>query len=324
MITPSSVIIPEDAAPDRADKILSECLPGSPSRSSLTRLMKKGLVIRDGVAIRPSTILGPGDRVEVLVSETQRTAAKAGAMPQFTILFEDKDIIVVDKPPGLVVHPGAGRASGTLVDALLESRPEMIGVGEPDRWGVVHRLDRDTSGVMVLAKTAPAHASLSAQFKSHSIRRIYLALVRGAPGKDEGTIDAPLGRHPKDRKKISTTTAKPRRAVTRWKALERFAGLTLLKVRPETGRTHQIRVHLASVGLPVAGDPVYGKSRGKRGSADPGLRRVESALKRQALHASVLGFIHPSTSEYVEFSSALAGDIAAAMEAARGLGPGSS
>jgi 23S rRNA pseudouridine1911/1915/1917 synthase len=323
MTIPASVVIPEDVTPGRADKILSECFSESPSRSSLARLMKQRLVMRDGVAIRPSTLLNPGDVVEFLRREEETSATKPQAIPQFAVIFEDEDIVVVDKPPGLVVHPGAGRTSGTLMDALVDARPEMIGVGEPERWGVVHRLDRDTSGVMVLAKTARAHSALSSQFKSHSIRRIYLALVRGNPGQDQGMIDAPLGRHSKDRKRISTTTAKPRRAITRWKALRKFTGFTLVEVKPETGRTHQIRAHLASVGLPVAGDPVYGRSRKKRGWSDRTVRRVESILKRQALHASVLGFVHPRTSEYVEFSSALAGDIAEAIKAARSLEPGS-
>ena len=196
------------------------------------------------------------------------------------------------------------------MDILVSSRPEMVGVGEQGRWGVVHRLDRDTSGVMVFAKTASAHAELSAQFKAHSIHRVYLALVRGNPGEETGTVDAPIGRHVKERKRISTKTGKARRAVTRWAVKERFGGLTLLEVYPETGRTHQIRVHLAYVGLPVAGDPVYGKMRRKGGVADPRLRKALEVLKRQALHAAVLGFIHPRSLEYVEFSSPMPADMA--------------
>ncbi len=221
---------------------------------------------------------------------------------------------MVDKPAGIVVHPGAGRPSNTLMDLLMSSRPEMKGVGEPGRWGVVHRLDRDTSGVMVFAKTASAHAALSAQFKAHSIHRMYLALVRGNPGEESGIVDAPIGRHIKDRKRISTKTAKSRHAVTRWTVRERFGGLTLLEVYPETGRTHQIRVHLAFIGLPVTGDPVYGKLRGKGGVADPKLRKALEVLKRQALHAAVLGFIHPRSLKHVQFSSPLPEDMAGAIE----------
>jgi len=275
-------------------------------------------VIRDRVAVTPSTVLHPGDRIEFLSSGDEAPAAKTGGIPHFEILYEDEDIVVVDKPPGLVVHPGAGRPGDTLMDALVRTRPEMIGVGEPHRWGVVHRLDRDTSGVMVMAKTAHAHAVLSRQFKAHSIRRVYLALVRGNPGKDEGVVDAPLGRHVKDRKRMSTTTTKPRHALTRWRVIHRFGKFTLLDVRPETGRTHQIRVHLASAGLPVAGDPVYGKSRRVKGTSDSTVRFVESALKRQALHAAVLGFIHPNSGQFVEFSSPLPGDIETAIRIVRG------
>ena len=179
---------------------------------------------------------------------------------------------------------------------------------------MVHRLDRDTSGVMVFAKTALADAALSDQFKAHSIHRMYLALVRGNPGEESGIVDAAIGRHVRDRKRISTKTAKSRHAVTRWTVQERFGGLTLLEVYPETGRTHQIRVHLAHVGLPVAGDPVYGKMRGKGGVADPKLRKALEVLNRQALHAAVLGLTHPRSLEYVEFSSPLPVDLTKAIE----------
>jgi 23S rRNA pseudouridine1911/1915/1917 synthase len=301
-------IIPADIAPDRADKVLTHCLQGQDTRSSLARLMKLGFISVAGRPIRPSTILSPGDRVEICPGEAPEKPEEAD-VPAFTIIYEDEDVIVVDKPPGLVVHPGAGRPGNTLMDALIGTRPEMIGVGEPDRWGVVHRLDRDTSGVMVVAKSARAHESLSVQFKAHSVHRIYLAFVRGNPGEDRGIVDAAIGRHHKDRKRISTATGKGRRAVTRWRVLQRMDGLTLLEITPETGRTHQIRVHLASVGLPVAGDPVYGKLRKKGGITDPRVVEALKKLNRQALHAAVLGFAHPQDDRYVEFSSPLPADI---------------
>jgi 23S rRNA pseudouridine1911/1915/1917 synthase len=313
MDLPSSLVIPQDAIPDRADKILADCLAAAASRSSLTRVIRSGRVLLKGRPISPSTVLNPGDRIEIL-PETIIAGTLEIEVPSFGIIFEDEDLIVVDKPPGIVVHPGAGRPSNTLMDLLISTRPEMVGVGEQGRWGVVHRLDRDTSGVMVVAKTASAHAALSAQFKAHSIHRVYLALVRGNPGEESGIVDAPIGRHVKERKRISTKTGKARRAVTRWTVKKRFGGLTLLEAFPETGRTHQIRVHLAFVGLPVAGDPVYGKMRGKGGVADPRLRKALEVLKRQALHAAVLGFVHPISLKYVEFSSPMPADMAGAIK----------
>jgi 23S rRNA pseudouridine1911/1915/1917 synthase len=248
--------------------------------------------------------------VEILTQVRGRESDRYVYVPPFTILFEDADLIVVDKPAGLVVHPGSGRASGTLMDALVATRPQMIGVGEPGRWGIVHRLDRDTSGVMVVAKTALAHAELSTCFKEHTIHRVYLALVRGNPGMDEGVIRAPVGRHVRDRKRMSTRTMKPRPAVTAWKVLRRFGALTLLEVVPGTGRTHQIRVHLASSGLPVAGDPVYGRGRGKTAAGDKIVTQALTVLKRQALHALTMGFQHPTSLQYVQFSAPLPPDMA--------------
>ncbi len=301
MELPSLIVIPPGIAIDRADKTVSDLVSGEVSRSAIARLMRAGRILVNGSPARPSTMLKPGDRVEILTSASLADVSNEPELPAVPIIFEDDDVIVVDKPPGLVVHPGAGRTSGTLMDVLVASRPHMIGVGEPDRWGIVHRLDRDTSGVMVVAKTARAHVSLSAQFKEHSIHRIYMALVRGNPSEDQGIIDAELGRHAKDRKRISTATRKGRRAVTRWRVLERLPGMALLEIAPETGRTHQIRVHLAFRGLPVAGDPVYGKARKKAGNVAPEVRKVSERLHRQALHAAVLGFAHPADSRYVEF-----------------------
>jgi 23S rRNA pseudouridine1911/1915/1917 synthase len=309
MDLPSSLIIPEDAIPDRADKIFADYLPGEHSRSSIARVIRSGRVLLEGRPISPSTVLNPGDRIEILPEKIIEASTPEIAVPSFGIIFEDGDIIVVDKPPGIVVHPGAGRPSNTLMDILMSTRPEMKGVGDPGRLGVVHRLDRDTSGVMVFAKSVLAHAALSAQFKSHSIHRMYLALVRGNPGQEGGIVDAAIGRHVKDRKRISTKTGKARRAVTRWTVKERLGGLTLLEVYPETGRTHQIRVHLAYIGLPVAGDSVYGKMRGRGGIADSRIRNALEVLKRQALHAAVLGLVHPRSKKYVEFSSPMPADI---------------
>jgi len=309
MNPPYSLVVPDDVQPDRADRILAHLLPGGPSRASVSKLLKGGQVLLNGGPIKPSSILNPGDCLEIFPREQIEERTEDEELAPLQILFEDQDIVVVDKPAGLVVHPGAGHDSGTLMDALVQTRPEMVGVGAPDRWGIVHRLDKDTSGVMVAAKTDLAHSYLSTRFKEHSIHRIYLALVRGNPGRSDGVIDAPLGRHQRDRKRISVATGRGRRAVTRWKVLERYGELTLLEIAPETGRTHQIRVHLASVGMPVAGDRVYGKTRKQGGIRNPAARSALTTLKRQALHASVLGFEHPGDGNYLEFTALLPPDM---------------
>lgn len=308
-----SFIIRGGAAMDRADKVIADQLEAKLSRSAVIRLMKAGRVRVDGKSIRPAAILGPGAHVEIELDDPVCRGPEVIPEISVHILFEDDHIIILDKPAGLVVHPAAGHPGGTLVDVLVRTRPGMIGVGDQDRWGIVHRLDKDTTGVMVVAKTSVAHRALSARFKEHSIHRLYMALVRGDPGKDHGIIDTPLGRHPRDRKRVSTSTSKPRHAVTRWRVIERFDGLTLLEVAPETGRTHQIRVHLASVGLPVAGDRVYGRARKTGAPKDSTIRKALGTLHRQALHASVLGFDHPTAGHYLEFSTPLPKDMAEAV-----------
>ena len=315
-ISPSSLLVHE-GKPDRADRVLARLLPGKPSRASIARLIRSGRILVAGRPVRPSTILKPGDRVDIVHRTEPEVDQAPQETPRFEIFFEDDDLIIVDKPAGLVVHPAAGRPRGTLVDALVQSYPEIVGVGESGRWGIVHRLDKDTSGVMVVARSALAYENLSAAFKEHAIHRVYLALVRGDPGKDEGIIDAPLGRHVRDRKRISVATSKPRHAVTKWKVKERFGGLTLLEVAPETGRTHQIRVHLAHAGLPVVGDRVYGRARRKSGVPDPRLRKAATAMARQALHAAELGFPHPRHGEYLRFVSPMAPDMNRALEICR-------
>jgi 23S rRNA pseudouridine1911/1915/1917 synthase len=313
---PSQITIPETITADRADRVISQ-LPGATlTRSQIARLIRSGLILVNQKTIHPSTTLEPGDIVEFLHEEPAPERPEEGPLPDIRILMEDEDVILIDKPPGISVHPGAGRAIGTLMDIIIASRPGMVGVGEAGRWGVVHRLDKDTSGVMVMAKTEAAHAALSAQFKEHSIHRIYLALVRAAPGKESGIIDAAIGRHPKDRKRISTRADKTRHAVTNWKVVERFGHITLLEIAPETGRTHQIRVHLASIGLPVAGDQVYGRVRKDYPPRDSCERIAIKGLARQALHAHVLGLEHPSLG-YMEFVSELPDDMAEVIKRCR-------
>ena len=215
-------------------------------------------------------------------------------------------MVVVDKPAGLVVHPGPGHANGTLVNALLYHCGALAGIGGVLRPGIVHRLDRGTSGVLVVAKNDVAHRGLARQFCDHSVERVYRALVRGLPGEDAGRVDAPIGRHARDRKRMSVRAPVARAAHTAWRVTHRFAASdrSWLEVRPETGRTHQIRVHLASVGLPLVGDPVYGR----KGRTPP-----ESALGRPALHAESLGFTHPRSGARLRFAAPLPPDLAALL-----------
>ena len=227
-IKANSLSVPEDTSPGRADRALTDILSGQISRSSLARMIRQGQILVDGQRIKPSTIIRPGQLVMIEPGEeAQEIAGPSVDVPEPNILFEDNDIIVIDKPAGLVVHPGAGTRTPTLMDLLVKSRPEMIGIGEPGRWGIVHRLDKDTTGVMVVAKTPIAHQELSEQFRKHSIGRVYLALVRGNPKLDSGTIEKELGRSRTDRKKISTVTRKGRSAVSHWMVTNRYGSVSL-------------------------------------------------------------------------------------------------
>jgi 23S rRNA pseudouridine1911/1915/1917 synthase len=287
----------------RLDVLLAQLEPGL-SRAGAQRLIERGDVTVEGRRAKPAHRVREGERIEGRVPGP----ASAGLEPEpipLCIVHEDSDLIVVDKPAGLVVHPAPGHASGTLVHALLHHCADLSGVGGVARPGIVHRLDKGTSGLLVAAKHDRAHRALAAQFKLHSIDREYLALVRGAPRAQSGEVDAPIGRHPVDRKRFSTRARLGRAARTLWSVERRLAGHTLLRVRLETGRTHQIRVHLASIGLPIAGDPVYGG--GRKLSALPG-------LSRPALHAALLGFVHPRTGERLRFSSELPEDLARVLQ----------
>lgn len=298
-----ALLVSEDLAGLRADQALAS-LAGV-TRAQARRWIDLGRAQLGGRPLRAAQRVAVGERIDAQPPEL--LAARAGPEPiVLDVLYEDADLIVVDKPAGLVVHPAPGHPGGTLVNALLHHCGDLAGIGGVLRPGIVHRLDRGTSGVMVAAKRDATHAALAAQFCDHTVERVYLAIVRGAPGPQAGRVDREIGRHPRDRKRMSVETAAGRRAVTAWRVRERFParGYALLEVRPETGRTHQIRVHLAASGLPIAGDPVYGRAR--RAPDGP-------PLARPALHAATLGFTHPLTGERLRFEAPPPGDFAAAL-----------
>ncbi len=301
-----SHVVDSDLAGKRLDVALARLEP-SLSRAQVQRLIEQGEIEVVGSVAKPAHKLRLGERIEGRVPEPVPARLEPQAIP-LVVLHEDADLVVIDKPAGMVVHPAAGHARGTLVNALLHHCRDLSGVGGELRPGIVHRLDKDTSGVLVAAKHDRAHRALAAQWKQHSIDREYLAFVRGAPRSESGTVDAPIGRHPTDRKRMSTRARIARSAVTHWRIERRLRESTLLRVRLETGRTHQIRVHMASISLPLLGDPVYG-GRGARPAALP--------IARQALHATVLGFNHPTTGARVRFESPLPADLLALLEALR-------
>lgn len=300
----------------RLDRWLAGALPGT--RSRIAALIEAGRVVVDGRPGKAAQRLSGGERVEVDVPEPPAPAL----IPQdlgVPVLWQDEAVIVVNKPAGLVVHPAAGHRDGTLVNALLPDLEAAQDDEAPDRPGIVHRLDRGTSGVLVVARTAEAMSALSAQFAAHSVERRYLALVWGEPRDASGTVDAALGRHPTDRKRFAVVRS-GKRAVTHWRRLRsaRLSSgranvvLSLLECRLETGRTHQVRVHLAHLGLPVVGDPVYGR----RGATPEPLREALTGLDHQLLHAAILGFRHPITGEAMRWEVPPPPDYLAVLEAA--------
>jgi 23S rRNA pseudouridine1911/1915/1917 synthase len=228
------------------------------------------------------------------------------------VVHEDRWLVVIDKPPGLVVHPAAGHESGTLVNALLAHVRDLRGIGGELRPGIVHRIDKDTSGLLVVAKDDATMNTLAAAFKAHAVERAYDALVAGKPPGPGGRIETMYGRDPRNRKKFSSRVRTGKRAVTNWKVLEQFEGAARVEARLETGRTHQVRVHMAALGCPLLGDATYG-----RPPRDPSLRAIATALGRQALHARTLAFVHPATGRRLSFSSELPADMRAALEALR-------
>lgn len=277
------------------------------SRERLKALIAAGDVLVDGTRARPSARLRPGQTVSVAVPEPVPATAAPEDIP-LTVVYEDAHLLVVDKPAGLVVHPGAGTSSGTLVNALLHHVKGLSGVGGVLRPGIVHRLDRGTSGLLVVAKDDATHRALAHQFSGRSVEKEYLALVLGVPAAREGTVTAPIGRDPVHRKRMSVRAPRGREARSTYRVIEALDGTALLRVRIHTGRTHQIRVHLASLGHPVAGDATYGGHR-TPACRSAGAREALRALDRPALHAARLSFDHPATGQRMAFESPLPRDL---------------
>ncbi len=286
--------------------------------------MDEGRVCVNGRTARQSLKLKAGDRVTVEVPDRRRSRLVAEAMP-LAIVHEDDHLLVLDKPAGLVVHPGAGVQTGTLVHALLHHAPGIGAVGGEGRPGIVHRLDRDTTGLMVVAKTEAAYLALVEALRERTVRRTYHALVWGDPGPAEGVIDLPIGRDPRLRTRMAVVRGGGRPARTRWRVLERFGSATRLELELESGRTHQIRVHLAALKHPVLGDPTYGGRLRKTLSLRPAERSLADALlrvmTRQALHAVRLALPHPVTGESLAFESPIPDDLAHALELLRAHPP---
>ena len=284
----------------RLDLFLSREM-GHESRAAIQRLIETGQVLVDGRPVRASLKLKGGEQIEVEIPEPLPARPLPESIP-LEVLYEDGDLIVINKAAGMVVHPGAGNSGGTLVNALLAHCTDLAGIGGELRPGIVHRLDKGTSGVLVAAKHDRAHQGLSEQFSVHSVKRIYQALIYGAPAEETGKIEGIIGRHPTERLRLSGKAKNGKHAITRWKVKERYGRISLVELRLETGRTHQIRVHLTEAGFPLLGDPLYPDGGRCNNIPDSQLRGMINRLGRQALHARCLGFIHPVTDAYMEFT----------------------
>lgn len=276
----------------RIDALLAESLPEL-SRSFIQRLLEEGRVLLGGKAVKKSYKPTPGDVLVLDIPEPEEMTAEPQDIP-LNIVFEDEDVIVVNKPRGMVVHPAPGHPDGTLVNALMfHCGDSLSGINGVIRPGIVHRIDMDTSGLIIAAKNDKAHQALADQLKDHTLARTYEAVVRGNLKDDAGTVNAPIGRHPTDRKRMCVTEKNSRQAITHWEVIERYQGWTHIRCRLETGRTHQIRVHMAYIGHPILGDMVYGA------------KKPELGLTGQCLHAKALRFIHPRTEKSIELNCPL-------------------
>jgi len=306
--------VDEAGAGERLDRWLAGVMPDV-SRARLQAIITGGGVLVDGRVARPSRRLKAGQSISVRLPAPRPAVPLPEDIP-LAVVYEDPHLLVVDKPAGLVVHPGAGRATGTLVNALLHRVRDLSGIGGVVRPGIVHRLDRGTSGLLVVAKDDASHVALSRQFSGRTVEKEYLAVVLGVPRAAEGTIDVPIGRDPVHRKRMSVRAPRGRAAQSIYRLVEAFDGAALLRVRIATGRTHQIRVHLAALGHPVAGDLTYGGRR-PPASRRPEARAALEALTRPALHAARLVFTHPATDERMSFESPLPADLQALLAVLR-------
>lgn len=278
------------------------------SRSQVRRAIDEGLVWVNRGRVKASHKLKQAD-VVCLQRQEPKVDVTLPEDISLDIVYEDPHMLVIDKPAGMVVHPAAGNYQGTLVNALLHHCKDLSGIGGVLRPGIVHRLDKQTSGLLLVAKSDAAHKALALQFKQHEIRKIYRALVCGDPKEEAGIIDAPVGRHPTERKKMSTKSRRGKEALTKWYVAERYGVATLLDVELKTGRTHQIRVHLSAAGYPIVGDSVYGSPQRINAIQHSLMRSKVRAMHRQALHAGEIGFFHPITREPLSFTSPLPEDM---------------
>src|SRR5437588_2872503 len=300
--TTIELVVPKVSARLRLDQFLARALPKF-SRSRIQQLIRRKSVTLNGSPARPRDLLRLGDRIEVNEPPPEKIDNRPEAIP-IEIIYEDDDLIVINKQPGLVVHPGAGQREHTLVNALLHHFPKLSGIGGKERPGIVHRLDRETSGCLVVAKNDEAHRGLSGQFAARTIEKIYLALVAGKLRKSTGTVEEKIGRHPVDRQRMSTASRRGRAAKTEYRVLSSSNEMSLVECRLHSGRNHQVRVHLQHLGHPVLGDKIYGKKHAK-------------AFPRQMLHAWTLGFQHPRTLEWKSFQAPLPTDFEKAVKSLR-------
>ncbi|WNQ13534.1 RluA family pseudouridine synthase [Paenibacillus aurantius] len=284
-----------EEAGERIDKYLAESMEDGVSRSQIQQWIKEGHALVNGREVKANYKLQAEDQILLTVPEPAELEIEAEDIP-LEIIYEDRDVIVINKPRGMVVHPAPGHYSGTVVNALQFHCKDLSGINGVMRPGIVHRIDKDTSGLLMAAKNDAAHQSLAGQLKEHSVTRKYTAVVHGIMPHDHGTVDAPIGRDPHDRKLFTVTDRNSKHAVTHFVVVERLEPFTVLELKLETGRTHQIRVHMKFIGHPLVGDPAYGRPKDRE-------------MQGQALHAAVLGFKHPRTDEYLEFQAPLPEDM---------------